>query len=188
MTGTTDPRFLRSKEAILTAARELLLAHGPAAITHARLAEHAGVGRATVYRHWPRTDRILAEAMATVPMPFFENPVAPTRDWLRTELTALARQLDLDDVRVVTTTLANAALWDPDMDLRREGFARLLAERLARALTDAQDRGELELRTSATAAAALVLGPIHYRATIERGLADQSLIDAAVDALGTWTS
>ncbi|GAB4087036.1 TetR/AcrR family transcriptional regulator [Myceligenerans cantabricum] len=187
MSTKTDPRFLRSKEAILHAARELLLRQGPTAVTHAQVAEHAGVGRATVYRHWRRADQILAEAMATVPMPFFDTPTTPTRDWLRSELTAIARQLELDDVRVVTTTLAHAALWDQDMDARRERFARLLAERLARALTDAQHRGELTLHTSAEAAAALVLGPIYYRATIERGVTDQQLAEAAVDAVGTWS-
>ena len=45
-----DPRTVRSREAILAAARHLLLHHGPAAVTHQRVAEQAGVGRATVSR------------------------------------------------------------------------------------------------------------------------------------------
>lgn len=181
-----DPRFLRSREAIVNAARELLLAHGPGAITHARVAEQGGIARATVYRHWPRTDQLLAAAMATVPMPFFDAPSLPTRDWLIHELTTIARQLDHHDVRVVTTTLANSALWEEPMDARRKGFATLLINRLTEALEGAQARGEVDLHTSPRHAAALTIGPIYYRATIERELTDDELIETAVDNLGRW--
>jgi AcrR family transcriptional regulator len=188
MSTDTDPRFQRSREMIVNAARELLLAHGPTAVTHNRIAEHAGVGRATVYRHWPRTDQLLAEAMATVPMPFFEQATSPHREWLTRELTAIAHQLDYDDVRAVTTTLANTALWDPEMDSRRAGFATVLSTRLTTALNEAERAGELSLRTDAATVAALTIGPIYYRATIERAPADASLIERCVEAAGSWHS
>jgi len=183
----TDPRFLRSREAILHAARELLLERGPTAVTHVHVAERAGVGRATVYRHWPRAELLLMETMATVPMPFFAEPTVPTRDWLRRELTAIARQLDLDDVRAVATTLATTALWDQDMDARRAQFAGILAGRLAAALDDAQARGEITLAVPSQDAAAMAIGPMYYRSTIERAAADAGLIEATIAALGTWS-
>ncbi|GAA0937256.1 TetR/AcrR family transcriptional regulator [Kribbella koreensis] len=186
MTTESDPRFHRSAEAILAAARELLIGEGPAAVTHAQVAARAGVGRATVYRHWPRVDQLLAEAMATVPMPFFDAPTQPVRDWLHGELTAIARQLELHDVRAVTTTLANSALWDPGMDSRRGQFAGVLSERLAQALDDAVAAGEVRLRIAARSAAALAIGPIYYRSTIEHESVDSDFIDAAIDSLGTW--
>jgi AcrR family transcriptional regulator len=187
VSSEVDPRFVRSREAILAAARELLLAEGPAAVTHNRIAEHAGVGRATVYRHWPRTDQLLAQAMATVPMPFFDEPTSPYRDWLTRGLTDIARQLQQDDVLAVTTTLAGAALWDPAMDARRAGFARILADRLAAGLTAAAEHGELAPDADASTVAALAIGPIHYRATIEHAPADAALIERCVEAVGRWT-
>lgn len=186
MSTEADPRFLRSKEAILNAARELLIAGGPTAVTHAQVAEHAGMGRATVYRHWPRSVEMLAEAMATVPMPFFDTPATPTREWLRLELIAIARQLEQDDARVVTTTLASTALWDDGMDARRSRFAHTLAERLAAALTDAQTRGEIILASDPLSAAAQAIGPIYYRSTIEHRAIDDDIIDASITSLGTW--
>lgn len=183
----TDPRFLRSREAILHAARQLLLEKGPSAVTHAQVAEQAGVGRATVYRHWPRAESLLSEAMATVPMPFFAEPTIPARDWLRRELTAIARQLDLDDVRAVATTLVTAAQWDESMNARREQFGGILRDRLAAALDDAQARGEVTLAMPSQDAAAMAIGPLYYRSTIERGTADSGFIDAAIAALGTWS-
>ncbi|GAA2704045.1 TetR/AcrR family transcriptional regulator [Actinoplanes palleronii] len=188
MPAETDPRFLRSREAILHAARELLLEKGPAAVTHAPVAERAGVGRATVYRHWPRPELLLVEAMATVPMPFFAEPTVPTRDWLRRELTAMAHQLDLDDVRAVATTLANTALWDEHMEARRAQFAGVLSERVTAALDDAQHRGELTLAIPGRNAAAALIGPLYYRSTIEHSPADPGLIESAIAALGSWTT
>ena len=187
MATTKDPRFQRSHQAIVNAARELLLRHGPTAVTHVQVAEVAGVGRATVYRHWPRADLLLAEAMATVPMPLFDAPTTPTREWIRAELTTIARQLELDDVRAVSATLASAALWDQDMDTRRARFAHVIADRLAAALDDAVDRGELILHLDSRSAAALIVGPIYYRSTIEHGSIGDELIDTALTALGQWT-
>lgn len=185
---TDDPRFVRSREAILAAARALLREGGPSAVTHAQVAERAGVGRATVYRHWPKVEPLLLEAMATVPMPFLDQPAAPTREWLTRELTAMARQLELDDVRAVATTLANAALWDEDMDARRAQFAGVLADRLAAALDDAQERGEVVLSLGSRDAAAMTIGALYYRSTIERAPIGPALVEAAVDALGAWSS
>ena len=187
MATTTDPRFQRSGEAILSAAKELLLLHGPSGVTHGQVAERAGVGRATVYRHWPRSDLLLAEAMATVPMPFFAVPSTPTKDWIRSELTAVARQLELPDVRAVATTLAQAALWDAAMDARRAQFVQLLTDRLTVGLEEAQARGELTLHVDSRSAAAVTLGPLYFRSTIEHAAIDADLIDTVIAALGSWT-
>jgi AcrR family transcriptional regulator len=187
MSNENDPRFLRSRDTILATARELLREQGPAAVTHNQIAEHAGIGRATVYRHWPRTDELLAEAMASVPMPFFAEPTSPIREWLARELAAIARQLEHDDVLAVTTTLANSALWDEAMDARRAGFAEILSTRLLQALEEAERLGELSTRPDA-GAAARVIGPIYYRATIERSPADPGLIDACTAAAGNWAT
>jgi hypothetical protein len=93
--------------------------------------------------------------MATVPMPFLDKPTIPTREWLRRELTAIARQLELDDVRAVSTTLANTALWDENMDAHRAQFAGILTDRLAAALDDAQAHGEITLALTSRNAAAM---------------------------------
>jgi AcrR family transcriptional regulator len=187
MGSNTDPRSVRSREAILHAARQLLLEHGPSAVTHVQVAERSGVGRATVYRHWPRSDQLLGEAMGTVPMPFFATPTEPVQEWLHDELRILGRQLELDDVRAVATTLANTALWVPEMAARRDAFARVLAERLAAALDHAQRHGGLRLSIDSSAAAALLLGPLFYRSTIEHAPVDEPLLEAAIASLGTWT-
>src|SRR5436189_295389 len=70
----TDPRAARSRETILAAAYNLLAREGPGAITHQRVAQQAGVGRATVYRHWAAPDDLLRDVLYTAELPFFATP------------------------------------------------------------------------------------------------------------------
>ena len=52
---------------VLTAALELLLAEGAAALTPQRLHTVTGVSRSTVYRHWPTPHAVLEALIAVAP-------------------------------------------------------------------------------------------------------------------------
>src|SRR5260221_200256 len=91
----TDPRATRSREAILAAAFDLLAREGPGAITHQRVAQQAGVGRATVYRHWAAPEDLLRDVLFSAGLPFFATPALPLRPWLHAELRQLADELAL---------------------------------------------------------------------------------------------
>ena len=99
MNTPLDPRAARSREAMLAAARALLVHEGPAAVSHQRVARQARVGRATAYRHWPRPEQLLLDAMASVELPFFREPTPPVRPWLRQQLRQLADELALPKVK-----------------------------------------------------------------------------------------
>ncbi|GHK00071.1 hypothetical protein SY2F82_18680 [Streptomyces sp. Y2F8-2] len=74
----TDPRLLRSREAMVAAATALLTEGGLEAVTHQTVATRAGVGRTTVYRHWPSLlDLRLAALEAGMP------PLPPVPEELR---------------------------------------------------------------------------------------------------------
>ncbi|MEU6371526.1 TetR/AcrR family transcriptional regulator [Streptomyces sp. NPDC046909] len=65
MSRTSDDlRARRSGVAALAAATELLLEGSPESVTHASVAARAGVGRATVYRHWPDLESLLLDTLA----------------------------------------------------------------------------------------------------------------------------
>ncbi|MEV6886952.1 TetR-like C-terminal domain-containing protein [Streptomyces sp. NPDC051135] len=59
-----DPRAARSRAAALAAAQELLVEQGWAAVTHVAVAARSGVGRTTLYRHWPDSPSLIYEAIA----------------------------------------------------------------------------------------------------------------------------
>jgi AcrR family transcriptional regulator len=183
---STDPRAARSRDAMLGAARELLVADGPGAVTHQRVAQQAGVGRATVYRHWPRSEQLLLDVMAGADLPHFKEPQAPVRLWLRRQLRNLADELEVPAVAAVALTLAQSALWDAEVAQRHDESQQTIRERLEAAVRAAVDSGELVTAAAAVDLAALLVGPIVYRATMERREVSDDLIDRLLDAVGTW--
>lgn len=51
--GITDPRARRTRARLIQAIQELVLEGGLERLTHQAIAERSGIGRATVYRHFP---------------------------------------------------------------------------------------------------------------------------------------
>src|ERR1700751_6201975 len=103
--SATDPRAARSREAILAPSWDLLAREGPGAITHQRVAQQAGVGRATVYRHWAAPEDLLRDVLFSAELPFFATPALPLRSWLHSELRQLADELALPAVASLAIAL-----------------------------------------------------------------------------------
>ena len=103
---------------VLTAALELLLAEGAAALTAQRLHQVTGVSRSTIYRHWPTPTDVLAALIEVAPSP----PRTPTGDVaadLHTEVDALCNRLRDKPVGAFLQALAATAALDPAaVDLR----------------------------------------------------------------------
>jgi AcrR family transcriptional regulator len=188
MNVPADPRAVRSREAILVAARRLLLSEGPTAITHQRVAQQAGVGRATVYRHWSGSEQLLLDVMAGVDMPFFREPETPVRAWLHRELRKLADELALPEVTAVALTLMQGAMWDQQILLQRDHFIRTINERIDAALALAVANREIDTPIDPTDVPAMLIGPILYRTTMQAGAVSEDLIDRLIDSIGKWSS
>lgn len=60
------PRSRRSHEAILAATREILIDSGVHELSIEGVASKAGVGKATIYRHWKSKDDLISEAIGTI--------------------------------------------------------------------------------------------------------------------------
>jgi len=58
-----DPRIVRSRQAVLRAAVELLVDGGPGAVTIDGLVARSGVAKSTIYRHWQSRDEVLFDAV-----------------------------------------------------------------------------------------------------------------------------
>lgn len=181
---STDPRSTRSRAAILTAARALLLKEGPAAVTHQRVAQEAGVGRATVYRHWAQPEQLMLATMADSDLPFFHNPVTPVRPWLRDQLRALGTELELPEVIAVSLTLMQGAVWNPQIAEQRDRSTATVTSRLRAALELAATTGEMTTTTPPEDAAAMLLGPMVYRTSMQAGHITDDLIDRLLDGIG----
>ncbi len=98
---------------VLAAARVLLRDHGPAGVTIADAAAHAGVSRPAVYRRWHSRAALLFEALTNDTVP----PAMPDLGSVRTELVAavghLVQQLVTHDRNVIGDRL-HEMIRDPE--------------------------------------------------------------------------
>src|ERR1700754_1773711 len=87
-TARTDPRPARSRARLLDAATTLLRSGGPSAVTVDAVTRAANVARATLYRHFPSGNDLLAAAFHSMIPP---APVPPEEGSLSERLTALVQ-------------------------------------------------------------------------------------------------
>ncbi|WP_372728535.1 TetR/AcrR family transcriptional regulator [Nocardioides sp.] len=69
-----------TEEVVLTAALDLLLVEGVAALTPQRLHQETGVSRSTIYRHWPTPTEVLAALIDVAPPPDIDPTDDPAHD------------------------------------------------------------------------------------------------------------
>ncbi len=167
-----DPRIERSRASVVQAAAQLLLDDGPDAITHARVADAAGVSRTTVYKHYPeRSDLLFATAEAIGKN--LPDPGTISGD-LRIDLTTLLGHLatDLRDpvrTRVIAMTMERA-LHDDAVALVRDTFITEIREAFATIVSAGVDAGQLAASTDVDLALASLAGSLlfsRFLATIE---------------------
>lgn len=168
--GSSDPRPARSRARLLEAATSLLRSGGPSAVTVDAVTRAANVARATLYRHFPSGNDLVAAAFHAL-MP--AAPLAPEDGSLRYRLIALVQaQADLIAEAPISITAMSWLALGGDMEqlparATDSHEVRTLRERVAQqyaAPFEAFFEGPevvAELGpVDRTQAAALLLGPI----------------------------
>lgn len=169
----------RTRRLLLEAAERLLQQGGPDSVTHLRVAEEAGVSRATVYRHWPErvdllTDLLVAgNALPALP-PQLEGPV---RDRIRAALQMTAGPLngEIDSM----LTLMGRAEWDEKSRAAKAFIVEAGPRRFVDQLEAAVAAGELEAGTDPKLLGEVLLGALFAR----RLIFDEPVTDEFIDAL-----
>jgi AcrR family transcriptional regulator len=168
--ATGDPRPARSKARLLDAATALLRSGGPSAVTIDAVTRNANVARATLYRHFPSANDLVAAAfMSLIPPP----PMPPAQGTLRERLTAIVVEWAESIAEAPTTLTAMAWLsLGPDISqvpsAGSEGV-RSLRERIAEQYSAPFDalfespQAAAELGpVDRTMAFALLIGPLAF--------------------------
>lgn len=165
-----DPRPARSRARLLEAAAALLSAGGPSAVTVDAVTRAANVARATLYRHFPSGNDLLASAFNSLIPP---APVPPAEGSLRDRLVALV--LAQADVIAHAPAVMSAMSWlslgrdlDEIPEPRHTGNSAIttLRERIAQqyaapfdAIFDSPQAAELG-EVDRSRAIALLIGPL----------------------------
>jgi AcrR family transcriptional regulator len=174
----------RTMAAVHEALRSLFAEEGPAALTHQRVAQRAEVGRATIYRHWPRPVDLVTEALSVVEQPVFRSREGPLRAWLGGELARFAADLAQPAAtQFLATVIGTADQIQAVADLRDDLLRRISAVlHSGLAAGEAGASGESAHRFDLDELLARLLGPVIFRVSIQHATADRDFIDRLVDA------
>jgi AcrR family transcriptional regulator len=176
-----DARVSRTRAAVADAVASLFEEEGASGLTHQRVATRAGVGRATVYRHWPKTVDLLTEALMGADQPLLHLGDGPLRQWLHSELIQAAEQLAQPVSSQVIAMIVGTADQSPAARVLRENLNRRTRIVVDHMLDQATANGELSSRPDTDELVATVFGAIMFRITIQHENVDSGYLARLVD-------
>jgi AcrR family transcriptional regulator len=159
-----DPRVERSRMLILTAAVQELADVGYGRVAIESIASRAGVGKSTIYRHWPDKLALIADAFET----FHEQMVPELGDLLVRDAVALLIRHVAEVVTDSTFSRCIPALVEgAERDERVRAFHHRYSAERRQALVDLIARGvrdgEIRPGVDPELATTALLGAIFYR-------------------------
>src|SRR5581483_6978433 len=178
----TDARVERTRAAVLAAARGLLLEDGWDAVTHLSVAAASGVGRATVYRHWPARADLLHDVIRREAEMSHAVPVGDLRRDLGRELEGLGRQLGEPALAAVITVLFERSMHDPTLAEVKASVVQEVSRVVREILQRGDDTGDLHRTLDGDRAVARLLGPLLYRRLATDRPVTRAVVSDVVDS------
>lgn len=171
------PRSEKTKNAILTAAYELLLENGFGVITIEKIAERAGVSKATIYKWWPNKAAVVMDAffdVAVVRLPIPDTGL--TINDMIIQVNNLAKFLISREGKVINEIIAEGQYDKKLAETYRTIYfkPRRLDSRyiLERGISRGELRGNLDIELIMD----LIFGPLFYRLLITGDVVDEDFI------------
>ncbi|MEZ5239224.1 MAG: TetR/AcrR family transcriptional regulator [Microthrixaceae bacterium] len=173
--------MIRTRVAVLTAAREVLVDEGWEGVTVARVAERSGYARTTLYRHWPQRLDLLRDLIREEAAVAHSVPGGELRADLVAEVEAFRSAMTAAGLGRAMIAIGQHAREDPEVAelnsaLRVEG-SRVLDEIIEHGIT----RGLLRPDAGAGAAVSMLVGPVLFRYLFEPEGLTASFVEGVVD-------
>jgi len=176
-----DPRVERSRRVILEAVLEELGAVGYGALTIESVAARAGVGKSTIYRHWPGKLALVEDAFRTLKAAVQAPEGGTVRERVIALLEQVAGLIEESTYSACMPALIDAAERDAQV---RDFHCRFSSERrevLVALLRDAVATGELPADADPELLADALVGPIMLRRLLLHEPLDPKLVPTLVD-------
>lgn len=180
--GPGRPRSDEARQAILSSTLTLLQAEGFEKLSIEGIAEHAGVGKATVYRWWPNKAALVIEAFLETIQPELNFPKnASVREAIHQQMRRLIR-LMRGEFGNMLRVIIGAGQSQPEMIEAIQKYWIAPRRKEARDLVmEAQNRGEIRSDISPDTILDILYGPLYFRLLIGHASIDCHFVDAIFD-------
>lgn len=165
----------------MAAARDILLTEGSDAVGYVAVAERSGVGRTTLYRHWPTIEHLLRDVLARECEISHRVPIGDLRVDLVEELDGLRRQLTRPPTVRSMIAIMSRASDDSDFARLWSELRETCSKTVVRILRTGQDGGLIDAGLDIARAEAVLVGPVFYCALVECRPATRTFVEAIVD-------
>jgi AcrR family transcriptional regulator len=176
-------RSQRSEAAILDATLALLGEVGFSGLTVDGIAARAGVGKATIYRHWPGKAHLVVDAFRSRIPPMAMPDTGSLRDDLVTVVGFMVQGLGHSPLSRILPALVEASERDPELERLFKEFGAERRAILREILQRAGARGELRPGLDLELALELITGPVFARRLVIRKPLTRAYAESLVDAL-----
>jgi AcrR family transcriptional regulator len=174
-------RSRRAESAILEATIALLAELGFGGLTIDGIAARAGVGKATIYRHWSSKAEVALEAFRAFIPPLDDPDSGSFADDIRSVLHQIVDGLSNSPLAGILPSLVEAAERDPEVERLFKEFGTARRSVLRGIFTRAAQRGELREGLDADVAIDLLVGPIFTRRLVTRAPVTRKHADAVLN-------
>lgn len=175
-----DPRTERTRQAIVDAARDLLEAGGPDAVTHGNVARRARVSRTTVYKHHGTRADLLRAAVDHVGEPTQRELTGDLEADLRAFVAHLVEDLADDHRALVFATFMERSLQDPEVATVRDGMMCEATQHFDAMVRAGVESGRLRADLDVDLALAGLVGTFLFRRYMAGRPADAAVADRVV--------
>ncbi len=173
MTPLLPPsRVERSKAVILAATLALLGEEGVGGLTVDAVAVRAGVGKATVYRHWSCRAELIVDAISSLVTEDEAVDHGSLREDLQAAYDRIGQVCSTGIISQILPTLAEASSRDPELAGVHREFVALRRRHLVAAIDRAAARGDLRPGLDPSLVADLVVGPMFYKKLVHHECPD----------------
>ena len=186
MVDHLDARVARTRDAVLDAGAMLLFTDGWDAVTHLRVAEESGVGRATIYRHWPTVEDLLADVLLDCQAPLVaDEPTGDLRRDLISAVRVFVEPLHTSKLGEVLVAAIDRSPGDPRIRAMHDAMTAISRRPVWDVANAAIEQGHLDPTLTEGIVAAHTIGPILYARLFDRQEISSRDIERTIDAFLT---
>lgn len=176
-----DPRVERSRRVIMEATLDELSESGYGALSIESIAKRAGVGKATVYRHWDNKLDLVADSLATLKQIPFPPVSGTVRERLQALLEAVTEAVSGAKWAACIPALVSAADRDAGCRAFLDDFTSTRHAVFVDLVQEGIDNGEFPADLDARLTADLLVGPIFYRRLMSPEPMEASAVARLID-------